>query len=237
MKFTYLVTISRQQASNRQALEMFFGTAVRLSAVWPESSDIGYLAVYSLLNLHHRFVCTDEAKNPLEVTPNTRILLQATMYARHLVEKDKEKQNRTFALFAARLHLNVGLGTVAFRLYSHTKCKEMLLDTISPYMLSRISQTHPFDVQSYRGFSADEELVKVISTIERMETKTNSYLITDMPSFAWDQAVDILALKRKLNSSLTKHLCSLERRRIARLKGVSWENIPRLDYKSKIRSL
>jgi hypothetical protein len=165
---------------------------------------------------------------------NSRVLLQATMLARHLVEKDKDKQQRTFALLAARLHLNLGLGTVAFRLYRHTKCKEMLLDTLSPYVLSRISQTHPFDSKGYGGFSADDELAKVIGTIERMERKTDDYLFTDLPSFLWDQATDTLELKRKLNFSLTKHVCVAERRRIARFKGESVEALPTLKYKGKV---
>lgn len=155
------------------------------------------------------------------------------MCARHFVEQDKEKQNRTFALLAARLHLNLGLGLVAFRLYRHTNTKEMLLDTLSPYMLARISQTHPFEVSSYRGFSADEELARTISTIERMEAKASGFLVTDLPSFPCHQAPEIAILMDKLRTSLTKHICHMERRRIARLKGDPSDRVPRLDWKSK----
>jgi hypothetical protein len=155
------------------------------------------------------------------------------MLARHCVEQDEEKQNRPFALFAARLHLNLGLGTVAFRLYSHGNCKEMLVDTLSPYMLARISQTHPFDNPSYKGFSADKELTRTISTIERMESKTNSFLGTDVTTFHWDTAGQIMSLRNQLKSSLTKHICFLERMRIARLKGEPTDRIPRLDWSSK----
>ncbi|KAH8731426.1 hypothetical protein GQ44DRAFT_735904 [Phaeosphaeriaceae sp. PMI808] len=209
-----------------------FDQVRELSYLWPLNPDFGCITIYALLQLHHGYSCMSEAVSPLEGAANSRLLLQASMYARHLVENDKEKQNRTLSLLTARLHLNIGLGTVAFRIYNHTKCKEMLMDTLSPHILSRISQTHPFDVKGYGGFSADEELAKVISTIERMETKTNNYLFTDMPSFVWDQVVDTLALKRRLNSSLTKHICYAERVRIARLKGEPVANIPRLDYKT-----
>jgi hypothetical protein len=107
------------------------------------------------------------------------------------------------------------------------------VDTLSPYLLSRISQTHPFGVKGYGGFSADEELANVIGTIERMEKKTDSYLFKDIPSFVWDQTTDILAVKRKLGSSLTKHLCVVERRRIARFKGQSVNDLPILHSKGK----
>jgi hypothetical protein len=211
-----------------------FLNAMKWLRLYPEDPDIAFVAVYTLLNIHILYVHPSEASNPLESQFNSRLLLQVTMLARHQVEKDKDKQNRTFSLLAARLHLNLGLGTVAFRLYSHTKCKEMLLDTLSPYVLSRISQTHPFEVKGYGGFSADDELAKVVGTIERMEKKTGSYLFTDISSFKWDQATDIVGLKRKLNSSLTKHICVTERRRIARFKGEPADALPELNYKSKL---
>jgi hypothetical protein len=228
-----MLAVSRPKDLNVSVLLSILKMAVKMSLLWEKDSDSGCLVVYMLLRLHYERVCGCDHLNPLETELNSRLLLQATMFARHLVEMDKDKENRTFALLAARLHLNLGLGTIAFRLYRHTKCKEMLLDTLSPYMLSRISQTHPFEVKGYGGFSADKELVRVIETIETMEKKTDSYLFTDLPSFLWDQVTDTLELKRKLNGSLTKHLCVAERRRIARLKGESIDNLPVLNIKGE----
>lgn len=229
----YLFWISRPESPDRAPLEALFNNSTMLLQMWPENAELGSVAIYTLLNIHHRFVCKDESKNPLEVTENSRILLQATMLARHLVEKDDKKNNRTLALLAARLHLNLGLGTIAFRFYNHVKCKEMLLDTLSPYMLSRISMTHPQKVGGYGGFSADEELSRVVGTIDRMEKKANSFLLNDIPDFIWDQAIDVIALKRKLRSSLTKHICTIERNRIARLTGGSVTDLPQLPFKGK----
>jgi hypothetical protein len=56
---------------------------------------------------------------------------------------------------------------------------------------------------------------------------------SDMDSFPWDQAENLLDTKRKLNSSLTKHLCVTERRRMARLKGQTIDHLQVLDFKSK----
>ncbi|KAF1943638.1 hypothetical protein EJ02DRAFT_399997 [Clathrospora elynae] len=229
IKFEYLFTTSLPQWP---LYETVIGNTTQICKKWPDECSIDSLAIYALLNIHHLVMCLEEGKNPFGVTPNSRILLQAAMLSRHLVAQDKQKRNRPLILLAARLHLNLGLGKCAFQLYSHLKCKEMLLDTLSPYVLSRISLTHPFDVKGYQGFSADEELEKVISTIERMEKKTESYLYADMKSFAWDQAMDMLQLKRKLGSSLTKHICTTERRRIARLRGESTDKLPVLDYRA-----
>lgn len=232
-KFYYMITTSNTQVLARHDIHQVFQFVSQALKNALQNPELGSVAIYTLLNIHHRLVCTDDIRTSIVTKLNCRVLLQATMLARHLVEKDKEKQNRTFALLAARLHLNIGLGTIAFRLFRHTKCKEMLVDTFSPYMLARISQTHPFDVKGYGGFSADEELEKVVGTIERMERKTNDYLYTDTPSFLWDQATDTLGLKRKLKSSLTKHMCVFERRRIARLRGESVETLPKLKAKGE----
>jgi hypothetical protein len=232
LKFHYLLAVSLPSLLHR-TFQGLLRAAVRISQLFPEDPDAGCLVIYTLLVMHFNLTCREELASPLERKSNSRILLQVAMFARHLVENDKDKQNRTFALIATRLHLNLGLGTVAFRLYSHVKCKEMLVDTLSPYLLSRISQTHPFEVKGYGGFSADEELAKVVGTIERMERKTDSYLFKDIPSFVWDQATDTLAMKQRLGSSLTKHICVVERRRIARLKGEPLSALPTLSYKSE----
>jgi N-terminal acetyltransferase B complex non-catalytic subunit len=232
-KFEYLLAISRPSEPAVQAFEDMVAKSIKYCKNFPDNSAEGSVAVYSLLNLHHRFICQDEPRNPFGITINSRVLLQATMLARHLVECDKEKQNRALALLAARLHLNLGLGKCAFRLYSHAKCKEMLVDTLAPYVLSRISLTHPFEVKGYQGFSADEELAKAIVTMDRMEKKMENIVYSDMDSFPWDQAENLLDTKRKLNSSLTKHLCVTERRRMARLKGQTIDHLQVLDFKSK----
>lgn len=201
------------------------------------SSPEGFVGIYTLLRLHHDAMRRDESGHPFENTPNSRLLLQATMLSRHLVACDKDKQDRPRALLAARLHLNLGLGKCAFQMYSYTKCKEMLVHTLSPYILSRISTTHPFGAKGYQGFSAEEELGKAIGTMERMERKTDETICADLETLPWDQSMSLLYLKQKFRSSQTKHICNIERRRVARLKGESVEHLPVLDHKGKYEPL
>lgn len=217
-------------------VKYIFDEACKSSGLYEPSSSAGFLAVYSLLRMHHVAMRYDESQHPFENTPNSRLLLQAAMLARHLVACDKEKQDRPRALLAARLHLNLGLGKSAFQMYNYTKCKEMLVHTISPYVLSRLSITHPFGAKGYQGFSAEEELGKAIGTMERMESKTDDTIYPDLKTIPWDQSIGLLSLKRKFKSSLTKHICNLERRRLARLKGESVDQLPVLDRQSKYNS-
>jgi N-terminal acetyltransferase B complex non-catalytic subunit len=237
LKITHLITSSVTDQDWRGdkagVLEYILNQACKSSDFHEPSSPGGFLAIYVLLRMHHSTMRYNESHHPFESTPNSRLLLQATMLARHLVACDKEKQDRPRALLAARLHLNLGLGKSGFQMYSYTKCKEMLVHTLSPYVLSRISLTHPFGAKGYQGFSAEEELGKAIGTMERMESKTDDTIYPDLQAFPWDQAIGLLTLRRKLKSSLTKHICSVERRRIARLKGEPVDQLPVLDRQSK----
>jgi N-terminal acetyltransferase B complex non-catalytic subunit len=235
LTFTYLLTFSLPESPKPEALESLIAKATKLAHMAPENHEVGFLVVYALLNLHDTTVSeqSEEPKTSDGVVRNSRLLLQATMLTRALVERDAEKQNRKLGLISARLHLNLGLGKTAFRQWRHAKCKEMLVDTLSPYLLSRISQTHPFDVRDHQGFSADKELEYTINTIERMEDKQEELLFSSIKRFLWDSAIDQLRFKGKLHSSLTKNVCAIERRRIARLKGEPAGDLPEIDYSSK----
>lgn len=236
LTFTYLLTFSLPEAPKSEALESMITKATKLAQMSPENSDVGFLVVYGLLSLHEKVASeqSEESTASSETIRNSRLLLQATMLARALVERDTEKQNRKLALVSTRLHLNLGLGKTAFRQWRHAKCKEMLVDTLSPYLLSRISQTHPFDVRDHQGFSADKELEWVVNTIERMEDKQEELLFSSVKRFLWDSAIDQLRFKKKLRASLTKNICAIERRRIARLKGEPAGDLPEIDYSSKL---
>ena len=232
---TYLLTsLAPQELQNGEAvLEKVFTQACESSDRCDPSSPAGYVGIYALLRMHHDTMLHEEPQKSLENTPNSQLLLQAAMLARHLVACDKEKQDRPRALLAARLHLNLGLGKSAFQMYSYTKCKEMLVHTLSPFVLSRISLTHPFGAKGYQGFSAEEELGRAIGNMERMDSKTDDTIFPDLHVLPWDQATALLSLKQKFKSSSTKHICNVERRRIARLKGESIDHLPILDQQSK----
>lgn len=232
LKFDYLLTLSLSSFSSTNAKEALVAKTIKFCIANPESSDGVFLAIYALLHLHYETVDLNRSKPAYEVAPNTRVLLQATLLARHMIARDSHKANRTLALLAVRLHLNLGLGKSAFALYAHCQLKEILLETISLIVFSRISMTHPFKLQGYLGFSADEALAKVIDSIDLMELKAGTALSTNIASFSYDQALNILSLKRQLKGSLTKQLCLAERRRIARLKGQPTDLIPRVTHRS-----
>ncbi|KAG9196320.1 hypothetical protein G6011_01441 [Alternaria panax] len=235
LKLSYLIWISLTTQSSliwQDYMEVPLTIAMKAPWLHSPKSPEGIVGIYILLRTHHNTMRNNEGVHPFGTTPNSRLLLQAAMLARHLVACDKEKQDRPLALLAARLHLNLGLGKCAFQLYSHTKCKEMLVHTLSPYVLSRISLTHPFGAKGYQGFSVEEELGKAVGSMERMERKIEDTIYADLQSLPWDQAMELLAMKRRFKSSLTKHICNIERRRISRLKSEPIDNLPVIDPSS-----
>ena len=198
-----------------EILEDFVGNALRLWHLQlkledPETvcaSDSLLVAIEALIAL-------------FELTAKSCYYYQAAALARYSLSLDKSHQSKKMALLSTRLHLRLGLGTFAFEHYSRAQVKEMLHDTVAWVALSRISQTHPFGASGSRMFSPDNELKKVIDTLQRMENKVDDLLYMDMQRFVYDKAFDLLELKQKLHTSLTKHFCIIERRRIARLTGV-----------------
>jgi N-terminal acetyltransferase B complex non-catalytic subunit len=229
LKFDYLLAVARQISVNQESvnlstnlLEAFVDNAIRLYTIGFKLKDDCYqdaatLAVQGILVLHSQFV-----DNGIRRTsdPNDRLLLQAAFLSLHATAGEIGVQNRPLLLVSTRLHLHLGLGTIAFAQYSLARVKEMLQDTLSHHFMSRISQIHPFDAKGPKNFSPDAELSEVISTIKRMESKVDDVLYAKMQDFLYDQAIELLDFKRQLKGSLSKHLCLIERRRIARFKGV-----------------
>ncbi|KAF2441371.1 hypothetical protein P171DRAFT_488923 [Karstenula rhodostoma CBS 690.94] len=214
LKFELLMIVSLSKKPDLVVLESFVENALRLWHLQLEveatdgvyGSDAFLLAVEALIYL-------------FETTSLPQYLYQAAVLTRHSLSLDRQQYGRDLALLSTRLHLRLGLGTVAFEHYSRVRVKEMLHDNVAWIPLSRISQSHPFGASGPRGFSADNELEKVISTLSRMENKIDDLLYADLQYFVYDKAFDLLELKRKLRTSLTKHFCIIERRRIARLAG------------------
>ncbi|KAJ8107724.1 hypothetical protein OPT61_g8672 [Boeremia exigua] len=226
LKFTYLIALSlKTPCSSKETQTSLIERACKVSQTLPRDPDPIMLLAYCLTQLHSQDAASTDASSKTRCT-----LMQATMLVRTAVEQDTEKENRPLALLASRLHLNLGLGRVAFQMWRHVKVKEMLVDTLSPYLLSRIGVTHPFDVKHHQGFSADKELKHVIDTIDRMSRVQEGLIFRDIKRFHWDSAFDLISMNDKLTASLTRQLAVLERRRIARLKGEPAGDLP--DIKS-----
>lgn len=229
LKFTYLAHVSLAIGQvPTELLESLIERTSRISQMLPKDPDPTTLIAYCLTRMH-----SQGAESGNSSSLSSRLFLQATMLVRTAVDHDTEKENRPLALLATRMHLNMGFGRAAFQLWKHVKVKEMLVDTLSPYLLSRIALTQPFDVKHHQGFSADKELKHVIETIDRMSRVQEGLIFRDIKRFHWDSAFDLISMNAKLTNSQTRHTAVLERRRIARLRGEPAGDLPDVNYRSK----
>lgn len=226
LMFEHLVRIARPKSVPDLAIEDFVVLALRLHKIASLADevhpDVVYLAISGLLKLGHS---------------GSLWRLQAALFARHCLSDVRFRNVRPLALISTRLHLRFCQCATAFQHYGYAKVKEMLHDTVSYILLTRISQIQPFGVSGRKGFSADDELAKVVDNIKRMEARTDDLLYKGLQDFQYDKAIDLLELKRKLRSSLTKHCCMVERRRIARFRSEPVDRTLDLDMKGMQRNL
>lgn len=214
LKFEFLLIVSLVKNPEVEVLEDFVGNALRLWHLQLAMEDAQMVCASDSLR-----VALEALIKLFDVTIESHYLYQAAALARYSLSLDKNRQSKNMALLSTRLHLRLGLGTFAFEHYSRAQIKEMLHDNVAWVALSHISQSHPYGASGSRRFSADNELKKVIDTLQRMEDKVDDLLYMDLQRFIYDKAFDLLELKQKLHTSLTKHFCVIERRRIARLTG------------------
>lgn len=240
MKFNYFLTIAKFRSPLPDTLSTFIGSAIKLCKIASRLDDAdschdaGILVLDALGNI--RSLESDRPRseeNEWSFLEDRVFLWQGAFLARHLSAGENGRQNRDLVLKSIGLQLDLSLTSIAFQQYQHVKVKEMLHDTLSYTLLTRISLLHPFDSTSPKKVYPDDELARVIGAIEKMEAKTGELLYKDMQKFEYDQASSLLDFKQQLRSSFTKHICTVERRRIARFKNESVDESLDLDLNSK----
>lgn len=174
----------------------------------------GYLALYYLSNRTREL--TTSGRSDLN---DTRRAYQAELLSQHLQCGRNWKDERVLVLYTVHLNTLLCLSSIAFQQYPIAKVKEMLNETVSQYLLNDISKIHPFDTTGFEKFSPDQELAAVVGKLDKMKRVIDGMLHSDIQDFKYGQALDLLKLRRRFASSLTKHLSMIDRRRIARLKG------------------
>ncbi|KAF2015993.1 hypothetical protein BU24DRAFT_422309 [Aaosphaeria arxii CBS 175.79] len=235
LKFDYLLTLALAAEPQSELCEGFISSALRLYQIAARLKsellgDIGTLAITAMLSLYHIYVVANEL--PGKLGGNTRLLLQAAALSLHMTAGEAGDKNRPLVLLSSRVHLTAGLTTIAFQQWDRVPIKQMLLDTTSYLLLTRISHIHPFDTMKPKRVLPDERLIDSIRAIETMEKKVDELLFTRMKDFQYDQAFELLDAKHRLRSSITKHFCILERRSIARLTGKALDESMELDCKA-----
>jgi N-terminal acetyltransferase B complex non-catalytic subunit len=224
LKFEFLLTISTTEVPNPEAVSLFAAKALRLVAASGVASDDEARYDACLLAIH---TLASRAEN-LNVDPwkqsertkdieKGRVEYQAALLLQRLTQDQTGKEQRQLQLYSTRLHMILGLSTIAYEAYFHAKLKEMLLPTLSHYLLTRIAHIHPFDS---RNCSVEAQLEEVFNKEAGMAMKAQQFFCPAMlTGFPYHTAFDLMCQWETHLSSIAKHLCMVEKRRAARLRG------------------
>jgi N-terminal acetyltransferase B complex non-catalytic subunit len=183
----------------------------------------------SLIKLHYREFVPSPSPGDSQ---NERYLLQAAFLLQDMTAGSQGDENRQLLLISIRLHTLLGLPNVALGLIADVRIKEFLYDTVGYTWLSRISLTYPLGSPKRSTTDPSSNLAAAIQFFGKASRNINDFLKADIQGFQFDQALELVDFKRKLDLSLVKHLSVLERRRIARLKGVACDEVD-LDFIGK----
>ncbi|KAF2280833.1 uncharacterized protein EI97DRAFT_9361 [Westerdykella ornata] len=238
LRFQYLLTVWSTQTTDADVVEAFVASALKTcKAARGINNEVyyeaGFLAVQALSGYAQRVVSGHHGLQKSSLA--SRMQYQAAVLAQRLTSGKQGKEQRKLLLYSVQLHVMLGLATIAFELYPHVRVKEMLTDTLSHSLLTRISHILPFEsTGGGTKASADNELAHVIGKINKMEKTLSDLICKDkLEDFLYDSALGMLETRQSLLSSMTKHLCIMERRRIARLKGETIDESLELDLSSK----
>jgi N-terminal acetyltransferase B complex non-catalytic subunit len=234
------MTISTPEPPQPDVLNTYIADAIQLCNDGAEKGhkaffEAGFLAIHCLASYANRDLYKSATPSALgRGVEQCRMEYQAAIFSQRLKDAKEGKDQRRLILYSVRLHMLLGLATLGFELYRHARIKEMLTDTLSHHLLTGIALIHPFETNGVPQVSPDEELAGVIGKSEKMEKTMNEYLSSNSPKdYPYDSVIDMLSFKNALRSSLTKHICVVQRRRIARLKGEQPAESLNLDLRSK----
>ncbi|KAF2454889.1 N-acetyltransferase B complex non catalytic subunit-domain-containing protein [Lineolata rhizophorae] len=224
LKFEYLL---RAAKGDKQTLEAFVRKCLDLykkryeldvDASGPIAGDeAAVLAIMCLVKLHDLTTSKD-------VISAEKYYIQAAALCRPLIEKSPA--DRQVRLFAVKLYMLLGLGSMASEQYLFCRIKEIMQDTLSHTLFSRLSITHPFPSTTPASMRLEKPfrdsctmLQQALTIYERSISKIRGFMGQALPTFQFDKALEFNDMIIRLSTSYTVRLLLVEFGRICRLRG------------------
>lgn len=234
LKFDYMMELSGPTAPTENVFHAFIATAIRLyhwstqcgadlpmTDVQP-GDDACLLAATALLGLG-------------EESGKRHYLLQAAVLLEGLLERSSSNSDAKILL--VRIYSCLELGTLALQWYSSLQLKKSQLISLAHIMYTRISITHPHQMVSekIRGgrktvFDPYQELKEILASyIETLGDTMPKLMFTALEDGAYDQLYEFFKFSGSLRHDFSRKMWILERRRMARLRGIPYD-MDDLDY-------
>ncbi|EKG14939.1 Tetratricopeptide-like helical [Macrophomina phaseolina MS6] len=214
LKLEYQLTISQSQIESKERMEDFVvrSLGIHKSAVGKDVStceDACALAIMALVKLYY-------------LDSSQSYLIQAEIIMKELLEHATD--SRKAGLLQARLVDFLGNFSEAMEVWSGLRIKEILMETLSHHMLTRISISNPLYYRSpqQKGRPNMDPLTLLdrhLQTTDKILHIVQAFLGAEIDALQYDRLLEIQELKRSLSKSLSRKILAIERRRVLRIRG------------------
>lgn len=126
----------------------------------------------------------------------------------------KSPFNSKARLMLVNLQRHLGLHSLAFSGYRGLKVKGILSESISPILFTRLATTHP---SGHGEVEPCKQIAKILEFYEDALSQTPQYQEMALQAGNYSQIISFHDLAAKLRNSLTRRMLIFERRRMARL--------------------
>ncbi|OJD32409.1 cytoskeleton organization protein [Diplodia corticola] len=213
LKLEYQLTLSEDQKAAKGQLEDFVIKALDVHQLAKckdvtTCEDACALATMALVKLFYLESSLD-------------YLVQAEIVMKELLSHSPE--SRKAALLQARLAAFLGNFSEAMKAWSSLKVKEILMETLSHHMFTRMAITHPFYYRSEQKGRANTDpltqLDRILQTSDKILHTLQAFLGAEIDALQYDRLLEIQELKNNLSKSLSRKVTVIERRRTLRIRG------------------
>ncbi|KKY16730.1 putative cytoskeleton organization protein [Diplodia seriata] len=213
LKLEYQLTLSKDQKATKDQLEDFVVKALDVHQLAKGKDvttceDACALATMALVKLFYLESSLD-------------YLVQAEIIMKELLSYAPE--SRKAALLQARLAAFLGNFSEAMEAWSSLKVKEILMETLSHHMFTRMAITHPFYYRAKQKSRANTDpltqLDRILQTADRILHTLQAFLGAEIDALQYDRLLEIQELKNNLSKSLSRKVSVIERRRTLRIRG------------------
>lgn len=213
LKLKYQLSISKRPKASKEQLEDFVVAALRVHELArakdvATSEDACALAIMALVKLFH-------------LDSSQQYLVQAEVVMQELLSHATD--SRKAGLLQARLADFLGNFSSAMETWSGLRIKEVLMETLSHHMFTRISINHPFYYRSQQSGRPNMDpltlLDRGLQTADKILHTVQAFLGAEIDALQYDRLLEIHELKKNLTKSLSRKMWVIERRRILRIRG------------------
>ncbi|KAF2842890.1 hypothetical protein M501DRAFT_1027763 [Patellaria atrata CBS 101060] len=218
LKFDYLLLFSKPDKCGTEFTDDFVSNCIQIYTLSQSTGDTATCDDALILAVMVLFRLSTGSDLP---TSREQCHLQAACLLSYLVERSPN--NRGAQLLYVYYFTLMGFGSLAIGRYRDINIKEIMVDSLSYVLFSRISSIHPFDVttgSTQQSGDLSSMLTSAIKVYPASLDKIRAFMSADIKEVEYDKLFEVAELQDSLSQSITRQMLIQEQRRILRLRGL-----------------